>query len=68
MALGLPLPRSLGNQKARCSGNSELSPSSSEECRRGTAGRKGEKGLLLVGQEKVPCGFGWRTGDRNGHT
>ena len=26
-------------------------------------GRKGEKGLLLVGQEKVPYGFRLRTGD-----
>ena len=26
-------------------------------------GREGEKGLLLVGQDKVPCGFGLRTGD-----
>ena len=67
MALGLPLPHSLGNQKARCSGNAELSPSSSEECRRGTAGRKGEKGLLLVGQEKVPGGSGLRSRDP-GHT
>ena len=30
-------------------------------------GRKGEKGLLLVGHEKVPCGFGL-TGDRDGNT
>ena len=27
------------------------------------AGRKGVKGLLLVGHEEVPCGFGLRTGD-----
>ena len=27
------------------------------------AGRKGVKGLLLVGHEKVPHGFGLRTGD-----
>ena len=26
-------------------------------------GRKGMKGLLLVSHEKVPCGFGLRTGD-----
>ena len=26
-------------------------------------GRKGVKGLLLVGHEKVPCGFRLRTGD-----
>ena len=30
-------------------------------------GRKGEKGLLLVGHEKVPQGFGL-TGDCNSHT
>ena len=30
-------------------------------------GRKGEKGLLLVGHEKVPCGFGL-TGDLGGDT
>ena len=30
-------------------------------------GRKGEKGLLLVGHEKVPHGFGL-TGDRGSHT
>ena len=34
-----------------------------EECRRDAAGRIGVKGLLLVGHEKVPCGFGLRTGD-----
>ena len=28
-----------------------------------TAGRKGVKGLLLAGKQKVPCGFGLRTGD-----
>ena len=26
-------------------------------------GRKGVKGLLLLGHEKMPCGFGLRTGD-----
>ena len=31
------------------------------------SGRKGEKGLLLVGHEKVPHGFGL-TGDCGGHT
>ena len=32
-------------------------------------GRKGVKGLLLVGHEKVPCGFGLKTGDHsNGDT
>ena len=30
-------------------------------------GRKGEKGLLLVGHEKVPHGFGL-TGDHGGNT
>ena len=30
-------------------------------------GRKGEKGLLLLGHEKVPHGFGL-TGDRSSHT
>ena len=25
--------------------------------------RKGVKGLLPVGEEEVPCGFGLRTGD-----
>ena len=30
-------------------------------------GRKGEKGLLLVGREKEPHGFGL-TGDRSSHT
>ena len=30
-------------------------------------GRKGEEGLLLVGLEKVPHGFGL-TGDCDGHT
>ena len=63
MALGLPLPHSLGSPKARCSCDAELSLSSLEECRRDAAGRKGVKGLLLVGHEKVPRGFGLRTGD-----
>ena len=62
-ALGLPLPCSLGSQKERCSSDAELSLSSLEKCRRDTAGRKGVKGVLLVGQEKVPHGFGLRTGD-----
>ena len=31
-------------------------------------GRKGVKGLLLVGCEKVPHGFGLRTGDHGGNT
>ena len=35
--------------------------------RRDFAGRKGEKGLLLVGHEKVPHGFGL-TGDCSSHT
>ena len=34
-----------------------------QECRRDAAGRKRVKGLLLVGHEKVQCGFGLRTGD-----
>ena len=63
LALGLPLPCSLGSQKARCSRNAELSLSSLEECRRDAVGRKGMKGLLLVSHEKVPCGLGLRTGD-----
>ena len=42
----------------------QSSLSSLEECRRDAAGRKGVKGLLLVGHEEVPCGFGLRTGDR----
>ena len=33
-------------------------------CREG----EGWKGLLLVGREKVPHGFGLRTGDRSGDT
>ena len=28
-----------------------------------TLGRKGVKGLLLLGHEEVPCGFGLRTGE-----
>ena len=63
MALGLPLPCSLGSWKARCSCDAELSLSSLEECRRNAEERKGVKGLLLVCHEKVPCGFGLRTGD-----
>ena len=63
VALGLPLPLSLGSQKARCSSNAELSLSSLDECRRDAAGRKGVKGLLLVGHKKAPHGFGLRTGD-----
>ena len=62
-ALALPLPHSLGNRKVTCSSDAELSLSSLEECRRATAGRKGVKGLLLVGHEKVPCDFGLRTRD-----
>ena len=59
----LPLPHSLGSWEARCSSDTELSLSSLEDCRRDVAGRKGVKGLLLVGHEKVPCGFRLRTGD-----
>ena len=36
--------------------------------RRDTAGRKVVKGLLLMDQEKVPCGFGLRTGDQVSET
>ena len=57
------LPHGLGSRKARCSSHEQLSVSSLEECRRGIQGRKEVKGLLLVGQEKVPCGFALRTGD-----
>ena len=63
MAFGLSLSHSLGSWKAGCSSDIELSLSSLEECRRDTVGRKGVKGLLLVGHEKVPRGFGLRTGD-----
>ena len=59
----LPLPNSLGSWKARCSSDAEFSLSSLEECRRDTMGRKGVKGFLLVGHEKVPCDFGLRTRD-----
>ena len=63
VALSLPLPHSLGSWKARCSNDAELSLSSLGECRRDTAGRKGVKGLLLVGHEEVPCGSELRIGD-----
>ena len=62
-ALGIPLPRSLGIQKARCSRDAELSLSSLEERRRDAAGRKGMKGLLLMGNEKMPRDSVLRTGD-----
>ena len=65
MALSISLPHILGSRKARCSSDAELSLSSLEECRRDAAGRKGVKGLLLLGHEKMPCGFGLRTGDPN---
>ena len=55
--------KALGNQKVRCSRDAEFSCSSLEECSRDAAGRKGVQGLLLVGQEKVLCGFWLRTGD-----
>ena len=58
MALGLPLPHSLGSWKARCSSNAELSLSNLEECRRDAVRRKEVEGLLLVGHEKVTCSFG----------
>ena len=64
----LPLPNSLGSWKARCSSDAELSLSSLEERRKDAAGRKGVKGLLLVGHEKVPRGFGLTTGDHSGDT
>ena len=60
------MPHSLGSWKARCSSDAEISLSSLEECRRDAAGRKGVKGLLLVGHERVQCGFGLRTGDCGG--
>ena len=66
-ALGLPLPCSLRSWEARYSNDSELSLSILEECRRDTKGSKGVKGLLLVGHEKVPCGFGL-TGDHGSDT
>ena len=62
-AFGPHLPRSLGSQKARCSNDAELSLSSLEECGRDTEGRKGVKGLLLLGQKMMPHGFGLRTED-----
>ena len=63
MTLGLPLPLSFGSWKATCSSDTELSLSSLGEGRRDASGRKGVKGLLLVGHKKVPHGFGLRTGD-----
>ena len=50
-------------QLRKLESNVVLCLSSLEECRRDIVGRKGVKGLLLVGQEKVPRGFGLRTGD-----
>ena len=52
-ALGLPFPHNLKSWETRGSSDAELSLSSLEECRRDAAGRKGPKGLLLVGHEKV---------------
>ena len=63
VVLGLCLLCSLGSWKVRRSSNAELSFSSLEECRRDAAGRKGVKGLSLVGREKVPHVFGLRSGD-----
>ena len=60
---GAPFATRLGSRKARWSSNAELSLSSLEECRRDTVARKGVKGLLLLGHQKVPRGFGLRTGD-----
>ena len=57
VVLGLE-PRGLGSRKAKCSIHAELSLSSLEECRRDNAGRKGVKGLLLLGHEKEPWGLG----------
>ena len=62
-ALGLPLPCSLGSWKSRCRSDAELSLSSLEEAEKTLLGRKWMKGLSLVGLEKVPHGFGLRTGD-----
>ena len=59
----LSSPHSLGSWETRCSTGAKLSLSSLGEFRRDLVGRKGVKGLLLVGHEKVPCGFGIRTGD-----
>ena len=46
----------------------QSSLSSLKEWRKDDLGRKGVKGLLLVSHEKVPCGFGLRTGDCGGYT
>ena len=62
--MGLPSPHSLGSWKARCRGDAELSPSS---LLLDAVERKGVKGLLLVGREKVPHGLGL-TGDCGGDT
>ena len=76
---GLPLLLGLGSGKARCSRHTELSLSGLGECRkkrqcgkerqcgkkRYNVGRKGVKGLWLVGHEKVPHGFLLRTGDHS---
>ena len=67
VALGLPLLHSIGSQKARRSVNAELSLSSLEELGRDITGRKGVRGLLLVGHEKVPRRYGL-TGDRGSDT
>ena len=63
MALGHTLPSRLESWKARCSSDAKLSLSSLEERERAAVRRKGVKGLVLVGQEKVPCGFVLRNGD-----
>ena len=62
-SFGAPFATTVGSWKARCSSDAELSRSSLEERRRDTAGSKVVKGLLLVGHEKVPRGYGLRTGD-----
>ena len=61
-ALGLPLPCSLGSrqQDVATMQSSVLAVWKNAE---DAAGRKGVEGPLLVGHEKVPCGFGLRTGD-----
>ena len=64
----LSSPHSLGSWETRCSTGAKLSLSSLGEFRRDLVGRKGAKRLLLVGHEKVPCGFGLRTRDRGSHT
>ena len=49
MALGLPLPHSLGSWEARCSSDAELSLSTLEECKRDAVGRERGKRTLAGG-------------------